>query len=89
MFLLGKLLERILDILRQKSHLHKTIVVCNVQEEVDDLEMFLKREGLYVLAISNIMKKEDILDCELMWKTSKHTKHPGISIKINNDIINF
>ncbi|XP_044270834.1 putative ATP-dependent RNA helicase TDRD12 [Tribolium madens] len=53
-------------LLRDKSHLFKTIIVCN-NDEITDLNKCLVRNGIEVMALSDDSNREQIEFCEQEW----------------------
>lgn len=77
-----------LEILKDKYHLFKTIVICN-NDEITNLNKWLVRNGIEVMALSDKSTKEEIEHCEEEWGYLRGGQYKGNYSNYNRPITIF
>ncbi|XP_022905340.2 putative ATP-dependent RNA helicase TDRD12 [Onthophagus taurus] len=62
--------KRIVAMLKQYSKDLKTVIVCNNDEEVDELERYFQIMGISVISSKRSSNKEEIVEKEILWMST-------------------
>ncbi|KAF5282457.1 hypothetical protein FQA39_LY17572 [Lamprigera yunnana] len=68
-------MKKLLELLRNKVEVCRTVVICNENEEIVALKQFISSDRIKSLFITDDMNGREILDIELQWLHSSAGKH--------------
>lgn len=60
------------DILRDKENYYKTLIVCDNEHEIKEIERYVTAEGKSMIILTESMPIEKIKEYEIIWQRSKN-----------------
>jgi hypothetical protein len=70
-----------LGIVKNKSDVYKTLIICN-NTEIADVEEWLLQKGINSMALTDSSNKEEIEACETEWASTRGGQYKGIDKKL-------